>query len=202
MKNFCFFLLFSLLAMSCFSQDLSRGKLFLSANIGDFKTENYSTKYEDSSWTAKTTGYNLHISPKIGYFVIDKLVFGLEALYGTEHFSYVQSNGSYTSQYFSAGLFTRYYFQAAKFAPFAEAGAGVYNISQKFSSNNTTSIIKSDGYRAHVGAGLAIFVGEKAALEGMFEYYFEQLKYADTQMNQSYRTAGLSFTIGASFVLN
>jgi len=115
---------------------------------------------------------NVGLSPDIGFFVIDKLSVG-----GSLGLS-LQSTESTTQSTFSIVPELRYYFPplTETISLFATGGVGYITTRTNFDIGSVANETDS-GYRTNLGVGLAFFLTENVALEGIFGHGF--LKFGD-----------------------
>ncbi len=181
------------------AQQPERGKFFLSSDLGGFVNTKDVEKIGDSTWTESYSTEGIYLNPKIGYFVADGFTVGLESTFGTSrtHFSTFSS----TTGWFGIGLFLRYYFKHEKVTPFIEAGAGKYDRKQTIDLVYTEIIHNYPGHNAHFGPGIAFFIGQKAALEGIVEYQTDQYEDDSNYIPVKRRHSGFVVKFGASFFL-
>jgi hypothetical protein len=110
-------------------------------------------------------GRNFFASPyiKVGYFLSDRLVLGLEA---AAYYSYI--NDLNNTSFLDLRPFARYYFGTEEqiWRPFAYASPGWQHAYYRFQSLRT----RGDGYSADVGGGVAFFLSPTLALEATLGY--------------------------------
>ena len=98
MKTIKLFLALSLLSFLTSNAQITRGNWMVGGDASF-----YNQKAESESSSSEGTGF--YISPKIGYFPIDKLAIGVGP-----RFSYAKTKGnSEASKSYGIGVFTRYY---------------------------------------------------------------------------------------------
>lgn len=181
------------------AQQPERGKFFLSSDIGGLMNTTDREKIGDSTWTESFRSEGIYLNPKFGYFVANGFSVGLESTLGTSRTHY--STFSSTTDRFGIGLFLRYYFKHEKITPLIEAGAGKYDMNQTIKLSYTEITQKYPGHNAHVGPGVALFLGEKATLEGIVEYQIEQYDDGSGAFPVKRRHSGIVIKFGASFFL-
>jgi hypothetical protein len=182
------------------AQQLDRWKYLLSSDLGGFMNTKDIYKIGDSSWTEDFSTEGIYINPKIGYFVANGFAIGLETTLGTSK-SHYSSTFSSTTDWLGIGPFIRYYFKHGKASPFIEAGAGKLDRKQTVNLSYTEIVYKYPGRNAHIGPGIAFFMGEKASLEGIVEYQIEQYDDNSGAYLTKRRHSGFVIKFGASFFL-
>lgn len=135
------------------------------------------------------------ISPTVGYFILDNWVAGLSTSFS--------GSGSKTDDWsqraraFSIGPITRYYFPFGKFAVFPEVSAK-WRIEKYWYKSDiypeNESKTKTGTYNA--GVGVAWFIANNVALEGILSYN------QDNRHNTDFNTWKLvSFNVGLQFYI-
>jgi len=174
----------------------NQGKLILSLSSDIFglgfttlKTISDTNGSEEAS-----ESFNVNLSPKIGYFLIDNLAIGLDLGVGLQ----TGNNGTYhkyTSTSLSAGPFVRYYIPALKVLPFFELGGSVGMMNTKFINiDNTygedrvdkTGIINYGG-----GIGLAAPLGERVMVDVLAGYHSSSVKFSEDNENNERLISGI-----------
>lgn len=175
MKKFLFssFLFFGTLAMA--NAQVGKNTTMIGGSIG-FSTSSGETEVSLSDANVSTIdGPNatvINANPKIGYFFAENFAAGL----GIEY-SYLttEEEGSTdrTSSDFLAGPFARYYVPLGgeNFYFFVEGSLGFGTASTTETPENGNEIEGSGSlFGAGGGPGLAVFVGDQIALEGLLRY--------------------------------
>jgi outer membrane protein len=134
--------------------------------------------------TAKNNS-QFEFSPSIGYFLIDGLAMGARLSYQMEKL------GSNSVSGLGFGPFARYYFGNEKLFPFFEGAFDLSNRKYKTGTQTTTE----QAFSVFGGGGLAIFLNENVALEGMLGFRNSRVK------NQS-GNGGLNLRVGFQVYLN
>lgn len=112
------------------------------------------------------TEFNFAISPKIAWFIKDNLALGGQVDLG------VKTASGYTQFNYGVGPLARYYFGSKdvstpkKTRLFGEANVGIFGQNTKVSGNNTST----NGLGFGFGPGVAYFINENIALEGLIKY--------------------------------
>lgn len=187
-------------ALQVNAQQFEKGKIMLAGEIGDFSSNSGSTKLGDSSWVEDFKSYGFTLSPKAGYFFANKFVAGIEIIISRNWYEY---SNNITSKNNSSGIgpFFRYYFKDGQITPFGELSAGILNTTNIIKTSNTTFTIKRPGWTAHGALGLAIFMGEKSALELLLGYNTYHYEVKDSNPFEKSKTSGFFFRTGVSFFL-
>lgn len=119
---------------------------------------------------------SISVSPSAGYFLVDNWVAGLSTtISGSVSKSENDSDDwSSRSRNFNIGPFTRYYFPFGKFAAFPEIAArwGSGRQQYKYAANSgfPDNIIETKTSTYTAGAGIAWFIANNVALEGILSY--------------------------------
>lgn len=114
------------------------------------------------------TAFSLDITPKIGYFIQDDLAVGPEVLLG------LNTSEGFRSFTYGVGGFGRYFLTARPAAEvlrgsrwFLEANAGLTGSNVKVEGQPSSN---TNGLGIGFGPGLAYFVTDRIALEGLLKY--------------------------------
>lgn len=151
MKKNIIIIALAFLSIQSYAQT-EKNNLMIGGNIGYSSTKT-------SSLSVKNTTLNL--SPSVGYFISDNLAVGVNLSYSQQKLS------SLTQSSFSFGPFARYYYgKQEHLKPFGQVGVGLF--SENFEANAINTKIKGSTY--HIGLGVAYFLSENVALEGLFQY--------------------------------
>lgn len=124
-------------------------------------------------------------SPSVGYFMMDGLAIGARLSYETEKLGTNRVKG------LGFGPFARYYFGSEKLLPFFEGAFDFSNRKYETGSLTTTE----QAFSVFGGGGVAVFLNENVALEGIFGYRNTRVK------NQS-GNGGLNLRVGFQIYLN
>lgn len=124
-------------------------------------------------------------SPSVGYFLMDGLAIGARLSYETEKLGTNRVKGV------GFGPFARYYFGSEKLLPFFEGAFDFSNRKYETGSLTTTE----QAFSVFGGGGVAVFLNENVALEGVFGYRNTRVK------NQS-GNGGLNLRVGFQIYLN
>lgn len=175
MKKFLFssFLFFGFVALV--NAQISKNTTMIGGSVG-FSASSGETEVDLADASTETIdGPNttvINANPKIGYFFAENFAAGL----GIEY-SYLQTEEDgvtdRTSSDFLAGPFARYYFPLGgdNFYFFAEGSIGFGTASTSETPEGEAEIEGSGSlFGAGVGPGLAVFVGDQIALEGILRY--------------------------------
>lgn len=106
------------------------------------------------------------LNPTAGYFVANNVAVGATVMLEYDKF------GENKSTTFGAGPLARYYFGKANVKPFLNGELNF--ISQKFKFPTGTNT--ENGVNYFLGAGLALFLNQSVALEGMAGYNHTKIK--------------------------
>jgi hypothetical protein len=124
-------------------------------------------------------------SPSVGYFLLEGLAIGARMSVENEKLGTNRVKG------LGFGPFARYYFGSEKLLPFFEGAFDFSNRKYETGSLATTE----QAFSIFGGGGVAIFLNESVALEGIFGYRNTRVK------NQS-GNGGLNLRVGFQIYLN
>jgi len=231
MKNI-FFLLFILAGYTATSQ-LNKGDLYLGGSLGmsSSKNNNNNTQPAPYSENSSSTNNNLNLSPRIAYFLKDKLAIGVglnsnynkyENLY--DYYSYgvhSQSNDNQSKNFtYSFRPFIRQYFSlGSSVAIFINANAFIGLGNSKSSTHTATtdpndgtisitdgnSKSKSTNWGAGITPGFAFFPSKKWSIEFSFAsvgYNASKVKETKSKDHSFGLSYGVAtFNVGVSYYL-
>lgn len=151
MNNLKFFLTIAALGCSIltFSQT-EKGKMLIGGTAG------FDIQFEDPDDVV-----SIDFSPGLGFFVIDNLAVG-----GALSVSYSKA-GDFSATGFGISPFGRYYFGAGMTKIFLQAQGGYVTAKVDFGGGNDNT---GKGYVLQGGPGVALFLNEFVAIEGMLAY--------------------------------
>ncbi|MEO5942129.1 MAG: outer membrane beta-barrel protein [Ferruginibacter sp.] len=113
------------------------------------------------------TAFNFAVSPKVAWFIKDNFALGGEVDLG------INTANGYTQFKYGIGPLARYYFTSKDAATprktriFAEANVGIFGQNTKVSGSSSYN---TNGLGFGIGPGLAYFINENIALEGLVKY--------------------------------
>jgi len=191
--------LIAIFALNSNAQQIGQGKILLVGEIGGISNGANSFKLGDSSWVETNKYSTINFSPKFGFFIADGFAIGLQTEYGINKNTF--GNNTSTKNTLGVGPFARFYVKVGKLAPFGEAGFGYYSEKTKWNFGSISATGANSGLFAKAGVGLALFIGEKAAIEGFFGYDTITLKEKDTDPVRKDKSKGTSFSIGVAFFI-
>ena len=180
MKKFTLVLaVLCLIASSAISQpQLEQGKLMLGVTstmsmCGSWGSEAFGlsftkTKYKYGTSTEdyyNKTAYN--ILPKVGYFIIDNLVAGLEVVISGEKGKYIDDGDTWKESVFGIGPFVRYYYPLEKFYPFAEVETMFGSYKETGYDND---VWKEAMFMFGGGIGAAMPLGDRVTFDALIGY--------------------------------
>ncbi len=148
----------------------------------------------------KDKEFSFNFTPKVGYFVIDNLVLGVDFTIASSFSKTTNTEFKNNATFFGVGPFARYYIPTKKVLPFAEA---MYSVGSRRSKS-----IWEDGENTYkygiqlysVGIGVAIPLGEKASFDTFVGYQSTLYKAKQENENNNRTIIGtiglkLGFTI-------
>ena len=171
----------------------NQGKLLLglSSDIFGLGYTTSQSKSDDNGSEEAHKSFNVNLSPKIGYFLIDNLAIGLDLGVGLQTGKTGSDNDKYTFTSSLVGPFVRYYVPTSKVLPFFELGGSIGLMSTKWEdSKDKTSIIRYGG-----GIGLAAPLGERVMVDVLAGY--QSVSYKDREDNTDNKRAVIG-TLGLS----
>ncbi|MDR9400470.1 MAG: autotransporter outer membrane beta-barrel domain-containing protein [Psychroflexus sp.] len=204
MKNLflTFVLLFSINASAQYddARPTEKGQFLVNGGL----TFNASKIDSPESAIEDISRFNFSISPRAGYFVIDRLAIGLEASFffsrqkteyidGPPQFGNLNGNEDQinTTTSYSAGPFVRYYL---KNGIFAEAGVAFAKQNSEVDNYLGPLELESEFFSYEVGAGYAIFFNNSVSLEPFLSYQFERQTQNENETTISGLNLGVGFT--------
>ena len=139
----------------------------------------------------KTTTINL--LPKVGFFIIDNLVVGLDLSLSSYTDKY-SSNSKSTMTYLGVGPFIRYYIPGTSIMPFFEVGGLIGSLNEKYTSGTYSNSYKYGMISFGGGAGMSVKLGDKVTFDIMAGYNSMTEKSKDNNENDErtvYGTLGI-----------
>lgn len=178
MKTLKITLLFVLIAL--FFQDanaqISRNSFIIGGNL-NFASSSGTRKVTGLPNDSKPTTFNATINPKIGYFIADNFAVGLDLNFTLNSLVDTSAGTSktYTTTQLLTGPFVRYYFGLNEDVfLFLEGSAGFGLTSTRENGRNISISVLNVG----AGPGLAFFVNDFIAVEGVAKYNFINSSYS------------------------
>jgi outer membrane protein len=156
-----------------------------------FSTNN--SKTENQGFNTEVNSFGLGISPKVSYFIIDRLAIGIEASFAYSDNEYTNNSGgeiSSNSTSILIGPSVRYYITKGFFGQ-ASLGFGFSN------SKGEGYETKNDSFRYKLGLGYAFFLNEHISIEPILSYQHNKTNFRDSVSDSS--NSGLIF--GAGFTI-
>jgi hypothetical protein len=155
------------LGLGTVNAQTAQGNYLLGGNIGlDISSEK--TKVGDETSDESVNFTTIAVSPNFGYFITDEIVGGL----GLGFFSVSSDGNSSTS--LNVGPFARYYYDVEdNVSIFGHVGFNFMSVDlgEDFESQTGTSF--------NIGPGLAFFVSESVAIEGLLVYRNETMNQGE-----------------------
>jgi outer membrane autotransporter protein len=163
---------------------------------GDVDFYSYSSKMKDGNTTVKTgTQTSFGLSPRFGYFVIDKLAVGASVNLSLSKYDSKSSFGSdNTSTGVSIGPFVRYYFDPGFFV---QGSFGVGATNYHYDNVGGENDVKYRTSNFGLGVGYAYFLNDNIAIEPMIGYasYSSKTKGSDAKDINSQLYLSVGFQI-------
>ena len=167
----------------------------MSLSFGSVTTKSDAPLFQEQ--TEKITSINL--SPRLGYFVIDRLAAGLEITYAYLKNTDDDSEAEFSQSLFAAGPFVRYYFSTGSLLPYAEAYGALGSSSLKeFDPDFPNFDLDSSSDELYWGAslGLAAALGEKVTWDIGLNYRYNK---SEPSENNIANTRIVSNSFGLKF---
>lgn len=139
------------------------------------------TKYQSGSNTYNENNYrSFSLIPKGGYFVMDNLAVGLEAMFGRVSREDVVAPGKWTETTIAIGPVVRYYYPLEKVYPFAEIGTMFGSSVERWpTSGGIDEENRYALYTAGLSLGAAVPLGGKVTFDMSVGYIRTVWKEAD-----------------------
>jgi long-subunit fatty acid transport protein len=213
MKNLLLFICFMLFNLSLLSAQANQGNILIGiaskhgitgagsdfASLG-FHTMKYKSNSTYSGQNESSTRLTtINIQPRVGYFVTNNFVLGLDVAISRS--SYNDDDSDYESNGISAGPFVRYYFPGDKIMPFIEAYGSYGIITAKYESDYSDSKDKNNLTSVGGGAGLAFILSKKVNLDLMAGYNSFTRKDDDSDYSSSSTLNSITINMGFSIIL-
>ena len=161
-----------------------------------FVTNHSKTTHMGSTFTSpKGKSTSINFSPKVGYFIIDGLLIGIDIPIWRKK-EFIEDN-SFTLSLLSAGPMVRYYYGKGKFMPFVEGEAVFGQIKEKsvppYPKTNITNVSG--------GIGFAVFLTEKVSFEALVGYKYLKAVKVDDPTETVWYTNAIGVAIGFMVLL-
>ena len=224
MKKIFFIIAACFIGITSVKAQIAKGNLFVGTGIGSttYNFGNYSYTYSDANVKNQDQkAYTLNLSPSIGVFLTDHLIFGGSLNLAYDHNktdisnttdNFLTNNSTVNTTTFTAGPFVRYYFFDAEpknTLVFVQAdaavgtGGGSTNGSTLYTNNSATS---SNGntngmfvFKAGGAIGVTHFIQKNIGLDISVGYGYDLQKYTATLNTQTTNAAGLVSNTSSSY---
>lgn len=185
MKRRLFIITATLLVANCAMAQppqLEKGNIMLgvtsSASMeGSWGSDLMSLGIMRTKYTSGSDSFNEHkarsfsLIPKGGYFIIDNLSAGLEALFTRSSYQHVDSEGKWTATTFALGPWVRYYYPLDKVYPFAELEVMAGTCIEKVpTSGPDPDVFRHSLFSTGLSLGVAIPLGDMVTFDIMAGY--------------------------------
>lgn len=180
--------------------------------FGTTKDADDNNPYDDD-YEVKNT--NINLNPRLGYFVADGLLAGLNFNFSSRQMKEEDAEEDYeykeTFTGLSAGPFIRYYFTTSKIRPYVEGSASFGSIKAKYEETyigdsyddeETVNVTQFGGL-----AGVAFFVNDKVSVDIGAGYRSTMLKYEEYEnfmgetIEDKDKTSSFGLVVGFSIFL-
>lgn len=185
--------------VNCMYGQTESGKLLLGGQT-KLSFVSFNSKWktdEDEENAGKSSEFEL--SPQLGFFVANGLVFGVDLL--VNHSSEIDENDDkYTSTSTALAPFLRYYFGSSIIRPYFQGEIGFGSVNMKYEPNiGYDDKSSASMFLYEFGTGFGIFLNEKASLDIEIGYAFVSVKPKEDNDN-NYRNISEGFGVGIGFV--
>jgi hypothetical protein len=145
----------------------------------------------------KLTSYNF--LPKAGYFVIDNLAAGLQAVVSGYTEKDLEYDDTYKERTIGIGPFVRYYYPLDKFYPFAEAELLFGTVREAWYGDDEKTPFSMVG----ILVGAALPLGENVTFDAAAGYLRSSMKNTDPETEEKvfFITSGFSLRMGFTIYL-
>lgn len=193
MKRTTLTLLFACIVSMSFAQT-ERGSIFIGGNSKlDFSTNSNIEKSGSDT-------YQLDFSPRVGYFIFNGMVVGLQI-----PIQYVKETSDYSSdEAHSVGIapFIRHYWSSAKIKPYIDASIGLGVIKSNYtltsgSFYSSSSHTSKNELMINFGVGLAYWITKNVSLESGLKFNYTSYDFGGSNPVNT-RGAGLNIGIAVS----
>lgn len=157
----------------------------------------------DSYERDKIKNNSFEFTPRIGYFLANNLVVGIDFLNSTA--TEKQDGDKYKTSTFALGPFARVYLGNTNVKPFLHAGFGFGKNTEKYNSSSAgypDNKVKSNLTTYDVGGGVSFFLTSKVALEVGISYGNASSKFTNYyNEDATNKVKGIASSIGFSIHL-
>jgi len=183
----------------------NQGKLIvsLSSDIFGLGYTTSKTKSDTDGSEEASKSFNVNLSPKIGYFLIDNLAIGLDLGVGLQTGKTGTDNDKFTLISMGAGPFVRYYIPTSKILPFFELdGSYTYSTYSWMNTNSGDSKTNIGTLNYGGGIGLAAPLGERVMADILAGYHSFTYKDRENNVDNERTVMGtLGLSIGFTLFL-
>lgn len=130
----------------------------------------YKSKNDSGDESDPIKAFSINLIPRVGYFVVDNLVLGLDFDINYARSKRQDSDFIYKSTLFTTGPFIRYYIPTQRLLPFAEInysiGSNVYKWTDEIGEGGNKNQVQQFGF----GIGMGFPLGEKVSFDTLIGY--------------------------------
>lgn len=163
-----------------------------------------STKFKSDDFESESSkAFDFNLSTRIGTFLADDFVFGLDLAFATGS----RNEGNNNFNQFLAGPFARYYFKSNKIRPFVEGNLSFGSTKNEFQFDTIngfedSAISKSSSLSYGGGFGVAFLLGNKVSFNTMLGYtQFSSKRKEDNPDNSRSIINAIGLRLGFSIYL-
>jgi outer membrane protein len=141
----------------------------------------------------KSDVFNIQISPKVAFFVVDRLAIGLETSYSFNRQKFTLSNNETSNTSLNSiliGPYIKYYFKNGIFTQTSLGFGTSKNKQEDFES-------KSNTLNSQIGIGYAIFLNNHISFEPVINYRYSEFK----NNNSNIKTFNNELMLGAGLTI-
>ena len=169
------------------------------SDLGGFGFSKHKTQYGTDPAENQYTTTSFNLLPKVGYYVMDNLVAGLELLVSGYMEKDVDDGDKDGESVIGIGPFVRYYYPLDKVYPFAELEALFGSYKETWGED----IYKEGLVMIGGGLGVAVPLGEKVTFDALAGYTHVSWKQKDVVEGEAstYLSGGFGLRFGFSIYL-
>jgi outer membrane protein len=174
----------------------------LSSDIFDLGYTSSKTKSDADGSEDPNKNFNINFHPKMGYFLMDNLVIGLDLSVGFSNYKSGSDEYKLNSTTLSAGPFVRYYIPTSNVLPFFELGGSLGTQNTKFELSQEVDKYKTGILSFGGGIGLAVPLGDRVMVDFLAGYRSDRYKDKEDNEDNERRIMGtIGLEVGFTFLL-
>ena len=130
----------------------------------------YKSKNDSGDESDPIRAFSMNLIPRVGYFVADNLVLGLDFDINYSRSKRQDSDVIYKYTLFTTGPFIRYYIPTPKLLPFAEINYSIGSYVYKWTDGTGDGGDKNQVQQFGFGVGMGFPLGEKVSFDTLIGY--------------------------------